>query len=284
MENRDSGDEGGVEVRSVDVDSAKPVKNKMDVEKWLEHFRKNRLNRVEPDWEAPIEISGQQRSDLERSLQQFQLGDGGGPASLIAWNRENFLGGDDVMRLLVGMWFKEEEEHSRLLGGALKRFGVTPISNHWSFSLFCKVRVLGGVKFELYALLLTEITSHVYHKMLRRHCPDAAVKGVCQMIIRDEAGHIAFHRARLGWVKGRRYGFCWEAYFIARGLAAGTVLWVNHGKALRNFGATSFEFYRGIWRGMRTFTRGLRSDLARGRVVPADFFRRERGLREKVAS
>lgn len=231
----------------------------MNYGKWVTHFARNQMNREEPDWKAPMELEGPAFETLKKSLQQFQLGDGGGPASLIAWNKERFLGEDEELEKLVALWFQEEEEHSRLLADALRRFDVASISEHWSFSLFCKVRQLGGVQFELYALLLTEITSHVYYQMLRRHCPDVAVKGMCKMIIRDEAGHIAFHRARLAGAGGR-YGFIWELSFRARGLAAGIVLWVNHGRALKNYGATDRDFFRGIWRGMSVFVRGLRRD------------------------
>ncbi|MGJ8725854.1 MAG: hypothetical protein ACSHYB_14950 [Roseibacillus sp.] len=237
-------------------------RNTMDYGKWLAHFAKNQQHREEPDWKAPLELEGPAFETLKRSLQQFQLGDGGGPASLISWNQKNFLGKDEDLEKLVTLWFKEEEEHSRLLGDALQRFDVPSISEHWSFSLFCKVRQWGGVQFELYALLLTEITSHVYYQMLRRHCPDAAVKGMCKLIVRDEAGHIAFHRARLAGAGGS-YGLLWESYFRARGLAAGTVLWINHGQALKNFGATDREFFRGIWRGMTVFIKGLRRERRR---------------------
>lgn len=238
----------------------------MNYGEWVTYFAKNQRNREEPDWQAPMKLEGKSFETLKKSLQQFQLGDGGGPASLIAWNRRYFLSQDEDLEKLVALWFKEEEEHSRLLGDALRRFEVEAIEEHWSFSLFCKVRQLGGVQFELYALLLTEITSHVYYQMLWRHCPDVAVKGMCKLIVRDEAGHIAFHRARLTGARGR-YGRLWEVMFRARGLAAGTVLWVNHGRALKNFGATDREFFRGIWRGMSVFVRRLRREVKKQRAM-----------------
>ena len=236
----------------------------MNTAYWTAHFRQNQINRPEPDWSLPMKLNGKPLRLLRKSLQQFQLGDGGGPASLIGWDRERMLGQSNEMRELVDLWFKEEAEHSRLLGEALKRFGVDPIESHWSFSMFCGVRKWGGVGFELYALLLTEIVSHVYYKLLRRHFPDEALRQMCQLIIRDEAGHIAFHRARLA-AEGKRYGPFWSGWFRLRGLAAGTVLWLNHGAALRSVGATNGEFYRAIWRGMSAFVRGLRRDAGSAR-------------------
>lgn len=243
------------------------ISHAMNLNYWIEHFRRNALDRPEPDWQAPpAGIPGPVVRKLVKSLQQFQLGDGGGPAYLIAWNHRRLLATDEWFKELVDLWFKEEERHSALLGGALKRFGAPEITSHWSFTLFCGVRRIAGVQFELYALLLTEIVSHVYYKMMHRHCPDPAVRQMCALINRDEAGHIAFHRARLageGERDGRRYGRVWELFFRLRGLAAGTVLWVNHRAALKAMGATDAEFYSGIWRGMDGFVRGLREDLAR---------------------
>lgn len=241
----------------------------MKVSYWIEHFRRNALDRPEPDWQAPPVLEGRALAKVIRSLQQFQLGDGGGPAYLVAWNRDRLLQTDPDFKALVDLWFREEKEHSRLLGDALRRFGAPEIAAHWSFSLFCGVRKIAGVNFELYALLLTEIVSHVYYKMLHRHGKDAALRGMCALIIRDEAGHIAFHRARLaseGGRGGRRYGRVWEAIFRLRGLAAGTVLWINHRGALRALGGGDREFYGAIWSGMSGFIRGLRGDMVRLRA------------------
>lgn len=206
-----------------------------------------------------MELEGRVLRRLRKSIQQFQLGDGGGPAYLIAWNREWVLSAND-MRGLVDRWFAEEREHSRLLGEALRRLGGVPIRTHWSFTLFCGLRRYLGVGFEMSALLLTEIVSHGYYKMLRRYCPDEPIREMCRLIVRDEAGHIAFHRERV-ISEGGRHGLCWEAMFRLRGLAAGTVLWVNHRGALRAMGAGDLEFYRRIWRDMGIFVAAVRSGV-----------------------
>jgi hypothetical protein len=244
------------------------------IQKWVRHFEKNGRNRPEPEWEAPMEIAGRSLELLRKSIQQFQLGDGGGPAYIIAWNRDRYLADPGVKRL-VDLWFKEEREHSRLLGGMLRRLRGEEINGHWSFSLFCTVRKLLGVQFELYALLCTEIVSHVYYKLLRKHGHDIALQQMCQLIIRDEAGHIAFHRSRLAEEAAehgahRRYGKAWQCLFRLRAVAAGTVLWVNHRGALRAMGATDAEFYRWIWRDVSAFVRGLRRDCEMSRAGAAD--------------
>src|SRR5262249_40429637 len=137
----------------------------MNMTKWITHFERNHQNRPEPEWHAPIRLSRAQIARLLPSLEQFQLGDGGGPASLIAHDAERFRGQTKQMQTVVDLWFAEEREHSRLLGGIVARFGGRPITSHWSFSAFCLSRRVLGVDFELTVLLLTEIVSTAYYRV-----------------------------------------------------------------------------------------------------------------------
>ena len=223
---------------------------------WLEHFARNRTQRPEPDWTAPITLPPEVITPLRRSLEQFQLGDGGGPAALIAHNAERFRSRTPATRALVDAWFTEEREHSRLLGCAVKRFGGRPITGHWSFTAFCTSRRVLGVAFELQVLLLTEIVSTAYYRVMHRHGQDAAVRGMCALILRDEAGHIAFHRDRLaaaGRTLGGGSGWIWAGQFWLLGHAAATMLWVNHRPALVALGGSRGEFFQEVRRELFRF-------------------------------
>jgi hypothetical protein len=240
-----------------------PAAAPVALDRWLAHFARNREDRPEPDWAAPITLAAEAVRPLVRSLEQFQLGDGGGPAYLIARDRERFLGGAEGMRRLVDLWFAEEREHSRLLGAAVARFGGRCIRGHWSFTAFCWARRWFGVRFELTVLLLTEIVSTVYYRLLRRHGADPALRAMCGLILRDESGHIAFHRDRLAGEarSGRaRYGRWWAFRFRMLGLAAATMLWVNHAPGLCALGATRAEFYSEVGRELSHFLRRLRQE------------------------
>jgi len=234
----------------------------LDYSKWLFHFTRNRENRIEPDWTAAMALPREVMPALRRSLEQFQLGDGGGPASLIAYDAERFRGSSQAMRQLVDLWFAEEREHARLLGCAVDRFGGTRIESHWSFTVFCQCRRWLGVRFELQVLLLTEIVSTAYYRVLRLHGRDSALRAMCALILRDESGHVAFHRERLraegrsvrGW-----FGAAWAAQFRLFGLAAATMLWVNHAPCLKALGGTRAEYYREVRRGLRRFLMRLDS-------------------------
>jgi hypothetical protein len=228
--------------------------------KWIEHFHRNRLDRSEPDWDAPITMSRARLTAMLPSLEQFRLGDGGGPARLIAGDAERYRGTSEEIRQIVHSWFNEEKEHARLLGCAVNRFGGRFIESHWSFTAFCASRRLLGVGFELQVLLLTEIVSTAYYRLLRRHADDLAVRQMCSLILRDEAGHVAFHRDRLA-AAGRKpfgiWGHFWLTQFWLCGLAAGSVLWSSHRKCLSALGASRGEYFREIRLEIAKFVRRL---------------------------
>ena len=228
----------------------------LDAAKWVRHFLANRRNRPEPQWELPTTLKPEVIAKLLPSLQQFQLGDGGGPASLIARDAARYRDASEENRILVRLWFEEEQEHSRLLGQAVRRFGGQSITSHWSFSAFCACRRLISVRAELQILLLTELVSTAYYRVLRKHVDDEALREMCSLILRDEAGHVAFHRDRLA-AEPRRRGFFWVLQFWVFGHAAATMLWINHGPCLYPIGARRGEYYREVRFQIGRFVRRL---------------------------
>ena len=243
----------------------------MNYAKQIQHFVRNKQNRREPDWGVPVNIPRNVLMPVLRSIEQFRLGDGGGPASLIARDAERFRGQSEEMRQIVDLWFAEESEHARLLECAVRRFGGRIIQGHWSFTAFCFCRRLLGVKFELQVLTLTELVSTAYYRMLRNHSPDGPLAAMCELILRDEAGHVAFQRNRIGDSGCPRpglRGWLWRIQFLACGYAAGTMLWVNHAPCLKAIGGTRAEFYREITRQMARFLHSLQR-AGRPARVPA---------------
>ena len=231
----------------------------MNLQRWIQHFRLNKLRRVEPDWKAPIRLDQRTLSCVLPSLEQFQLGDGGGPACLIAHDAESFRGQSEAMRTLVDLWFAEEKEHSRLLSCAVNRFGGRLIRSHWSFSAFCLTRKVMGVRFELQVLLLTEIVSTAYYRVLRRHIDDEAVRAMCSLILRDEAGHVAFHRERVANTgrPGMLRDLAWTMQFWLCGYGAATMLWINHRHCLKAIGGSREEYYHEVRFEISRFLRRL---------------------------
>lgn len=239
----------------------------MNHARWITHFERNREQRPEPDWQQPLNLPPRARRFLLPSLIEYQLGDGGGPACLIARDAEQFRGSCEPMRQIVDRWFAEEREHSRLLGCAVDRLGGGRIYGHWSFTAFLACRRAIGVRAELQVLLLVEIVSSVYYRLIQRHCTDAPIRDMCALILRDEGGHIAFHRDRLAAAGVSNWGLggrLWEAQFRLFGLAAALMLWVNHGRMLRVLGAGRLEFWREIHGDLSRFIHRLSSTATKG--------------------
>jgi hypothetical protein len=84
----------------------------MNYAKWIGHFTRNRQNRPEPDWNAPFNVPPCVLAPMLRSVEQFRLDDGVGPASLIAFDAEAFRSSTEEMRKIVDLWFAEEAEHA----------------------------------------------------------------------------------------------------------------------------------------------------------------------------
>jgi hypothetical protein len=232
----------------------------MNHAKWMEHFARNKQNRTEPDWSAPVSVPEHMHAPLVRSLEQFRLGDGGGPASLIAYDAERFRGQTEETRRIVDLWFAEEAEHARLLGCAVKRFGGRIITSHWSFTAFCLCRRIFGVSFELQVLLLTELVSTAYYRVLRAHSPDAPMADMCDLILRDEAGHVSYHRERLADAGRSSLGLggaLWQIQFWILGHAAATMLWANHGPCLTAIGGSRGEYFGEVRRQLGRFIMSL---------------------------
>lgn len=241
----------------------------MNHTKWIAHFAHNKQNRPEPDWNAPVNVPPAVLAPMLRSVEQFRLGDGGGPASLIAYDAAGFRNSTEQMRTIVDMWFAEEAEHARLLGCAVKRFGGRIITSHWSFTAFCVCRRVLGVRFELQVLTLTELVSTAYYRMLRNHSPDGPLAAMCELILRDEAGHVAFQRERIassGVPKPGWRGLLWRMQFMLFGYAAGTMLWINHAPCLKAIGGTRAQYYSEITRQLTRFIRSLKTVTQPARI------------------
>src|SRR6185503_6979726 len=136
---------------------------------------------------------------------------------------------------------------------------------------FCQCRRALGVRFELQILLLTEIVSTAYYRVMRRHCEDPAVRAMCGRILREEAGHVSFHCDRLA-AEGRSprgiLGALWGAQFWFFRHAAATMLWINHRRCLVSLGGSCGEYYREVRRELRRFTGSLSRREQNMRITP----------------
>jgi len=237
----------------------------MNYQYWITHFRNNRLHRPEPAWEKPFTLPEGKRAALARSLAEYQLGDGGGECRLVARDAEDYRGTREEVRAIVDAWFAEEREHSRLLAGAVRRVGGTFIQSTFAFQLFYAIRRSLGVQFEMLVLLIVEIVSTGYYRVIRRHVGDEPIAAMCKLILRDEARHIDFHRDRLAARYPHGVGALWAAMFRLLAYACATFLWLGHGRCLATLGGTRAELMHHVRSGTASFLSGLAAH-ARGGV------------------
>jgi hypothetical protein len=184
--------------------------------------------------------------ELARSLSHFQLGESGEGTYLLRQARHRH-GDDAAYREALALFIFEEKEHARLLERLVRRFGGRLVKKHWTHSIFRLVRRALGVSFEIQVLVIAELIGTAYYRLLAEHVADDVLRQVCDLVLRDEARHVAFHIDRLcadqaAWLPAERA--FWQAQFQALFLAALQVAWIDHRSALREFQISTGDFQR----------------------------------------
>jgi hypothetical protein len=178
------------------------------------------------------------------SISHFQLGESGEGSFLLAKARRSYSEDADYCAAL-DLFIKEEQEHARLLAQLVHRFDGRLIKRHWTHTLFRLLRRALGATFEIQVLVIAELVGTSYYRLLRRRMADPVIAQVCDLLLRDEARHIEFHRDRFAadqcaWLPLERA--VWATQFQVIFLGAATVAWMDHGRALRAMGGNRREF------------------------------------------
>jgi hypothetical protein len=216
----------------------------MNSTSWLHYFQQNRLNRPEPQWDLPFTENPAASRHLARSLSHFQLGESGEGTFLLR-QAETTHADDPNYCETLALFIREEQEHARLLQKVVERYRGRLVSGHWTHSLFRGLRHAIGVGFEIQVLVIAELIGTAYYRVLGRRTSDAILREVCELVLRDEAKHIAFHAERFAadqaaWLPMERA--LWVAQFQMLFLGALQVAWLDHHAALRALVAQRSEF------------------------------------------
>ena len=218
----------------------------MNSTEWLNYYRQNFRNRTEPEWHVPCPLALSTQCALARSLSHFQLGESG---------EGNFLLGcaareaphDAAYHEALKLFIAEEQEHARLLGHLVHRFGGQKIQQHWTQSFFRFVRRAIGLNFELQVLVIAESVGTAYYRLLRARSHDPVPQQVCDQILRDEAGHVYFHA---DWLGTSQLCFLplerepWRARFKILFALAARIAWLDHRHSLESVGINRSAFFR----------------------------------------
>lgn len=226
----------------------KAVAPAIDSAAWRAYFENNRLSRPEPAWASPAAHHGQTARELARSLSHFQLGESGEGRYLLEQAQRRYPNDGDYCAALA-LFVREEQEHARLLTHLVQRFGGALIRRHWTHSAFRLMRRALGVHFEIQTLVVAELVGTAYYRLLYACSPDAALRQACELMLRDEAKHLAFHRDRFAadhasWLPAERA--LWAGQLQAFLLAAAEAAWLDHRGALVAIGATRRDFMREV--------------------------------------
>jgi hypothetical protein len=213
---------------------------------WLHYFQQNRLNRTEPQWELPLEGDTLAVRELARSLSHFQLGESGQGTHLLREARRTHADDPAYQEALV-LFIREEQEHARLLQKLVERYDGRLITRHWTHTLFRSLRRALGVGFEIQVLVIAELIGTAYYRVLEDRTCDAVLRQVCELVLRDEARHVAFHAERFAttqsaWLPVEKA--LWLAQFQTLFLGALEVAWADHRHALHVLGISRSEFQR----------------------------------------
>ena len=218
----------------------------MNSRAWLSYFEQNAVGRAEPRWHLPTPLEERTRTVIARSLSHFQLGESGEGKFLLNQARAQ-APGDAAYYKALALFIAEEKEHARLLELLVRRFGGALTRWHWTHLLFRQARRAFGLNFEIQVLVIAEIVGTAYYRLLHRRTCDPVLEEVCELVLRDEAQHIAFHVEWLGQTHARLLPLergAWELQFQLLFSAAAQVAWIDHRHALATVGATRREFFR----------------------------------------
>jgi len=218
----------------------------MNSASWLHYYQQNRLNRPELQWEDPCVEEPVARRHLAKSLSHFQLGESGGGRFLLRHARRKYPGDLHYCEALA-LFIEEEQEHARLLKKMVERYGGRLITRHWTHSLFRGLRQALGTGFAIQVLVTAELIGTSYYRVVEGRTADPVLRHLCQIVLRDEARHVAFHAERLAvdqatWLPLERA--LWVAQFQMLFLATLRAAWLDHGPALRALGTRSEDFYQ----------------------------------------
>lgn len=214
-----------------------------DHEQWLAYFKDNRAGRQLFTLPARLRLEPALARALTHSLQRFQIGETGDGTHLKQFAATTR---DDRYIECIGMFIAEEQEHARLLAGALHALGGELLTWHWSDCAFVAIRRMLGLRTAILTLFVAEVIGQCFYEQVRDSLPDATMSGMFALIVADEVGHIRFHaeytrcmlRGVSAW-KRLAIRFLWTALYTC---ACAVFVW-DHRAALRALGSSPLAFF-----------------------------------------
>lgn len=213
---------------------------------WCSYFLANRLDPRELPWDDSYVLTPTERRAIDKSIAQFQLGEGAEGRRLQDRGRKYAASvGDSYFPQALSLFIKEEQRHSSDLGRFMEAQGIHRLSQHWVDSIFRQLRVLSGLELCLRVLVSAEIIAVPYYRALASATNSQLLHAISCRILQDEAGHLKFQSSMLSRLSARRCSaFSRLIWSIHRLFLVGTsfVVWIEHGKVFRAAGYCFEDF------------------------------------------
>ncbi len=215
---------------------------------WRDYFLANQPAEEDLPWDDPYALSAAEKRAIQRSMQQFQLGENAQGRRLLNGGRAYGLAaGDPHFAAALSVFIKEEQRHSAHLLRFMALQGIPPLAAHWVDSSFRWLRNLAGLEVSLRTLVTAEIIAVPYYRALRGATRSPLLRAICARILKDEAVHLRFQASMLSRIGARRSRVANRAIFLGhRALLLGTVLvvWREHGAMFVRAGYSSTRLLR----------------------------------------
>jgi hypothetical protein len=212
---------------------------------WRTYFTSSQPGPQDLPWEDAYILSAPERLAIEKSIQQFQLGEGSEGRRLL--NRGAAYGRaarDPHFVEALDLFVKEEQRHSAHLLRFMRRQRIPALAAHWVDSVFRLLRVLAGLELSLRVLVTAEIIAVPYYRALGRATGSPLLQAISARILDDEAMHLKFQSSMLSRLADRRRPFLGRlVWAVHRWFLIGTchLVWAEHGSVFR---AARYSFLR----------------------------------------
>lgn len=165
---------------------------------WCAHFVANSSASNHLPWNDSYRLSACERRAVQKSIQQFQLGEGSEGRRLLARaGVYSHVAGDPHFREALALFIKEEQRHSEHLLRFMLGQEIPAVTSHWVDSVFRILRGLAGLELSLRVLVTAEIIAVPYYRALGRATKSNLLHAISAQILHDEAVHLKFQASML---------------------------------------------------------------------------------------
>jgi len=161
----------------------------MQFSNWKIYFENNQSHFDHIEWNTAPQLSEDEKKLITNSLQQFQKGEQSEGKHLYSYAK-TFP--DPAYVEAIRLFIKEEQDHARVLARFMEIENIPRIRKHWLDNIFRVLRKLSNLENTVTVLITAEIIAKPYYKALKNATNSRLLVDLCNQILTDEEGHIAF--------------------------------------------------------------------------------------------